>query len=35
MRQLREIRETGGYKKKTGFHAFGLNDELFTPKFEQ
>ena len=36
LRQLRENRETGGRKQKaTSFHTFGLNDDLFTPKFEQ
>jgi hypothetical protein len=31
---MREARETGGKKKETSFHSFGINDRLFTPKFE-
>jgi hypothetical protein len=32
---LREARETGGKKKKdSSFHAFGLSDKLFSPKYE-
>ena len=36
MRQLKEIRETGGsLKRKEKIHPFGLIDGLFTPKNEQ
>lgn len=34
MQAIREARETGGKKKETSFHSFGINDKLFTPKFE-
>jgi alpha-galactosidase/6-phospho-beta-glucosidase family protein len=35
MQAIREARETGGKTKETSFRVFGLNEKLFTPKFEQ
>lgn len=35
MQAIREARETGGKTKETSFRTFGLNEKLFTPKYEQ
>lgn len=35
MQAIREARETGGKTKDASFRTFGLNDRLFTPKYEQ
>lgn len=36
MRQLKEIRDTGGsLKRKEKIHPFGLIDRLFTAKYDQ
>jgi len=34
MQAIREARETGGKTKDASFRTFGLNEKLFTPKYE-